>query len=125
MAVAGKILDPKVSGDMRVLYITDIENTGLDNLMEGPCTVYMIAVENGAAEVFLKLYDSIEPNYGTTEPEFVMQIDASITALFPMQLPDGVSFTTGLSIAAAVEAGGDCTTVPAQTANVTIYLKPA
>lgn len=87
----------------------------------GPGRVYFLMVKNPGAELgFLKVYDSVLPSYGTTEPDYVFQITASLWILIPLELPNGVNFRTGLSLATATEAGATTDTDFAATPTVTI-----
>lgn len=117
--------------NLRIAKETDLEHTGAaanDDVFNGPCTVYGIFVSNVAAShaaCYLKLYNSLAPTYGTTVPEIVIPIADSMVGFIPLNLPDGMSFATGLSMAAATTGGTVNTAAPAGSLTVEVYASPA
>lgn len=81
----------------------------IEDITGGACTLYTVSVIAGGADAWLKLYDAAAPVLGTTVPVFAIYIKASVTTT--MYIPEGIPFTTSLSIAAtgtsadAVETG--------------------
>ena len=71
-----------------------------NNVAGGPCTLYKVFVHNAwtGGPIWLKLYDSVEPTYGTTAPTHIFRINnAGSTVREVFSFPAGLSFTAGLS----------------------------
>ena len=66
-------------------------------------------------EVWLKLYDSVDPTYGTTAPSHIFRVEANSREVFSW--PTGLSFATGLSYTVVTVNGTLCPAFPS-TANV-------
>jgi hypothetical protein len=98
---------------------TDSDGTSENDVRVGACTLYMVDVDNSAnaAVSYLKLYDSASPTVGTTAPDMIFKVPASVRRVFA--IPDGVAFTN-LSFACVTTAGTAGTTNP--TSNVTVKL---
>jgi len=68
-----------------------------NNVAGGACTLYTAFVQNNwsGGPIWLKLYDSLEPTYGTTAPTHIFRIHTSLNEVF--SFPAGLTFSTGLS----------------------------
>lgn len=75
----------------------NIGKTSQNNVTGGTGKLYMITVDNTAntSVVYLKMVDALTGGHGT-EPNWQFKIPASTKISFVM--PEGTSFTTGLSI---------------------------
>jgi len=91
----------------------DSNATSEDNVRNGATTVYMVDVDNTAnsATTFVKLYDATGPTVGTTAPDFILKVKASVRRVFVLD-PLGADFTTGLSFASTTAGGTAGTTGP-------------
>lgn len=85
---------------------TDSTEDASNNVTGAPATVIMIDVDNTnnpAEDAYVKLYNSLAPVVGTTDPDWVMLINEGVRR--QMVIPEGLEFKVGLSIA-TVTAGG-------------------
>jgi len=99
------------------------EKANVPSRMARPGYLSAVQVDNSDNDeaTYLKLYDSIDPTFGTTEPVVVLKIPAQSNVLTPLLLPTGLHFSEGLSLACAKEGGGDCTTNPDEDVTVTLF----
>lgn len=121
--------DFALDGDLKATVVkdADADSTVEKDVMSGPCRVTHIkAVHTGAAVVYLKLFDDLDPTLGTTAPDFDFKIPASGNGAIEFGIPinggAGIPFDNGLSFACINEAG---TAAGAQTnpiSNVAVYL---
>lgn len=114
--MAVKIID---TDNCTVLYDADADATVEKDMLDGPCVLHGIFVLNDdAATNHLKLYDNIDPTVGTTAPDIILPLTTDATdppkggMYFPINAPDGIAFTNGLSAAVVSEAGTAGTTAP-------------
>jgi hypothetical protein len=82
-------------------------------------TVYALSVDNtgNAAEAqYLALYNAVNPTLGTTAPDCLFLIPAATQVFLYLNMPNGIPFPTGLSIACATNkitfAAGPTVAVP-------------
>ncbi len=90
---------------LRIIRDADCNEVSENNINDGAATIYAITLDNSAnaAVSFLKLYNSAAPTVGTTDPDMILKIAASVSRTFVFKT--GNSFATALSYA-AVTAGG-------------------
>ncbi len=84
---------------------TAAANTAVNSARNQSCTLYSIDVNNSeAAENFAKLYDSLEPVEGTTEPEIIIGPlqDSQRTVV---TIVGGHAFSNGISSLGSDSAG--------------------
>jgi len=124
-SAALKVLD-ETPGNLSLLRTTDLEDDGLPNVMKGPCNLYGIFVHNNGAgtpeAIALRLWDDTAPTVASDEPDFVFTVAAGAITFIPCQLPSGIPFANGLTIAAESVANGD---VPDSPVIVELYAGPA
>lgn len=97
--------------DFSVVTSTITAATAEKDVLQGPATVTHLHVDNNAgAAVHLKMYDSVAPTVGTTDPTHVFKIASGFDG--SISLPDGMEFETGCSFACVQEGGTAGTTVP-------------
>lgn len=76
------------------------------DLMVGPCRVMNIHVNNADGSLnYVKLYDDLNPTIGTSVPDYVFEVPASVETPFPCNPGKGLPFDKGVSLA-VVTAGG-------------------
>lgn len=102
------------------------------NVRNGTLTLLSIDMDNSVAAApdgFLKIYDSDGSALlldGTDAPIMILPYDAvepNLGQNIFYEFPDGVPFSSGLSYAAAEEAGKDISTTPAQDLSVRFVSK--
>ena len=112
MAATGN--NQKTDVTYRIFHDADAE--AQDNVAGGSCSVYTIFIYNAwGTEVWLKLYDAIDPVYGTTAPSHIFRIEAGEREVFSW--PTGLVFSNGLSYTVTTVNGTLCPAFPG-TANV-------
>ena len=89
----------------------DVDETS-DSVDSGAGTLWAIEVDNtgNAAVTFVKLYNNGAPTVGTTAPDFIFAVPASVSRA--IIFPQGFAYSTALSIAAVTAAGTAGTTGP-------------
>ena len=92
--------DNDVTGASGILYMVDVDNGS-----------------NGSNPAYLKVYDNASPTVGTTAPDLIFKVAASLRRSFV--IPEGIAFTN-LSMACVIEAGTAGTTDP--TSDVPVRL---
>lgn len=104
-----------------IIYDSDSDGTGENDVRGGATTVYQVDVDNSAnaAASYTKLYNSASPTIGTTAPDFVLMTPASVRRVHTLGL-EGVAFGTGLSFATVTAGGTAGTTNP--TSNVLVRI---
>lgn len=100
---------------------TDADNTGQANTTGSTGTLHVVDVDNTAngAASYVKFYDATSVTVGTTVPDLVLKVPASVRRQFVM--PGGIAFATGFSHA-CVTAGGTAGTTSPGSAVVLRYL---
>ena len=93
----------------------DADAEAQDNVAGGSCSVYTIFMFNDDSNpMWLKLYDAIDPVYGTTAPSHIFRIEGDTREVF--SFPSGLEFSTGLSYTVVTVNGTLCPAFPG-TAN--------
>jgi len=85
-----------------------------DNAVTGVAatTLYMIDIDNqGGDTAYLKLYNAASATVGTTVPDMVVMMPAGTRRT--LALPEGLLFSTALSMACVTAGGTAGTTSPA------------
>ena len=112
MAATGN--NQKTGVTYRIFNDTDAE--AQDNVAGGPCAVYTIFIFNDDSNpMWLKLYDSVDPVYGTTAPSHIFRIEGDTREVYTW--PTGLVFSTGLSYTVTTANSTLCPAFPG-TANV-------
>ena len=87
-----------------------------DNVAGGSCSVYTLFIFNDDSNpMWLKLYDAIDPVFGTTAPSHIFRIEGDTREVYTW--PTGLVFSTGLSYTVVTVNGTLCPAFPG-TANV-------
>lgn len=100
--------------------------TAEKDVMTGPCRVYSVNVNNNDASlhVWLRLYDSLDPTVGTTDPDYIFRIPlAADKTNMSLGFPEPLVFSVGLSFALVALAGTAGTTAPSANSPVTIVAR--
>lgn len=122
MAVTVSTLGTPISGS-KLITDADADGTSENDVLAGAATVYNVEVDNSlnAAASFLKLYDAAAPTIGTTAPDYIFRVAASVSRTFVITA--GIAFATGLSYACTTAGGTAGTTSP--TSNVIVRIVAA
>ena len=95
---------------------TDAEGTAVNNIRPGATKLDLLDVDNAAnaAVSYLKIYDSLGPTIGTTDPDWILPVAASVqrTYLFTEDDVMGLTVANGISYAVVTGAGTAGTTSP-------------
>ena len=75
-----------------VLHLVDVDNTG------------------NVAATYLKLFNAAAPTVGTTAPDMIFMVPASVRRVFPIM--EGVTFSVAISLCAVTAGGTAGTTSP-------------
>ena len=103
--------------------VSDIENTGLNDFVSSSSTVYSVDIENTHASstiVYVKIYDSKSPTYGTTDPDIMFTVAATKRQVWT--IAQGVSMSNGVSLMASKTDGPDAAAAPDQDVNVSFVM---
>jgi hypothetical protein len=112
MAVTGN--NQKTGVTYRIFHDSDAE--AVDNVAGGSCSVYSIFIFNDDSNpMWLKLYDALDPVFGTTAPSHIFRIEGDTREVFTW--PEGLVFSNGLSYTVVTVNGTLCPAFPG-TANV-------
>ena len=94
-----------------VVYDTGVVLVPALNVTGGAGTWYtIVAKSTDAATSYLKLFDATAVTQGTTQPNWILQCKPNDTTVWTV--PDGVTFSTGLSYFASEENGAEAATAP-------------
>lgn len=107
--------------------------TAENDVRSGATTLYGYFIDNNgtdAPKAYLKLYDALAPTIGTTDPDWIFDLEGTGTG-DSQKLNDGqtfvvlnggtgISFATALSLAVVTAGGTGGTTDPTVTLNVTL-----
>ena len=111
MAVTGN--NQKTSVTYRIFHDSDAED--VDNIAGGSYSLYSAFIHNADSNpVWLKLYDAVDPTYGTTAPSHIFRIEATSREVFTW--PTGLAFSNGLSYAVVTTNSTGGTTHPSSAA---------
>ena len=98
----------------KIISDADVDATAENNVNDGAATIYNIDIDNVAAAVtYVKLYNVATTPIGTTAPDIIIPVAASIRR--SVVITGGVAFATGLSFGAVTTAGTAGTTSPASS----------
>lgn len=111
------------TGNFLRVYISSLKSSELqDNILEGPCRLYSLEVQGDTGVTdFLKLYDSILPVGGTTDPDYSIPVVSDPWIHVPID-PGGIAFDNGLSLGAD-DAGGTALGTDPVALNVSMVLR--
>ena len=100
-----------------ILYINTDTNETYSAIKASSTVLYEIEIDNtaNAASTFVKLYNNAAPTVGTTAPDMIILVPASVSRT--LVIPSGITFATALSIAALTAGGTAGSTGP--TSDVT------
>ena len=105
-----------------IIFDSAPSNTAVEDVTGGAGTWYTVVYKSGSSEThYLKLFDASDITAGTTEPNWVLQLKPSDTTVWTV--PDGVTFSNGLSYFVSEEAGKSASTAPDGTNRLTIIVK--
>lgn len=102
---------------------TNLGGTADANVNAGSATLYMCKIDNTAnatQKVYVKLWNAVAPTVGTTVPDMV--IPAPGGSAPELEIPRGLAFGTGLSMACVTTAGTGGTTSPTAAVVVTVVV---
>lgn len=101
------------SDALSLVYIPDSDEIAVRDCRSGPTNLKALQINNtGASAYFVKLYDSMNPVIGTTDPIFVFRIPATTKRFLILNNGDGHDFAVGLSLATLTTGGTGGTTGP-------------
>lgn len=112
-----------LTSSLQVVHDTDSDATAETNIGPGASVLYILKVDNTAnasAASFCKLYNAVGPTVGTTVPDLVLRVAGGATV--SLEIPEGVSFGTGISYATVTAGGTGGITGPASDVIVDIVL---
>lgn len=122
MAVAITSSQQSSPFSVRTVRVTDIENTGLDDATGRGSRLYAIGCENdhgsASAPAFVKLYDKVNPTYGTDNPYIILRVKHGYRDCWT--IAQGISFGSAVSLMCATTAGKSNSGLPAYPVNVNI-----
>ena len=98
-----------------------VSSTPDNDVRAGATTVYQVDVDNTAnsAATFIKMADAASITVGTTSPEYILKVPASVRKVFTFDLA-GVLFATGLSFYGVTTAALAGNTSPASACIVRV-----
>lgn len=123
MAVSYKSSGVTSAFTLQCVDVTDIENTGLNDFVSSSSTVYSVDIDNidgSATIVYVKIYDSKSPTYGTTDPDIMFTVAANVRQVWT--IAQGVSMSNGVSLMASKADGPDATAVPDTAVDVSFVM---
>jgi hypothetical protein len=98
--------------NLAIVHSADVDEVADNDVRAGATTVYYVLANNAdaVAKAFLKFYDHAAPTVGTTAPDFCFELELSGglnsgQVAFPLNPPNGVTFSTGLSFCAVKNVG--------------------
>lgn len=95
---------------------TDAEGTAVNNIRPGATKLHVLDIDNAAngAVSYFKVYDSLGPTIGTTDPDWILPVAASVqrTYLFTESDVMGLTIANGISYACVTAGGTAGTTNP-------------
>mgnify|MGYP001593378442 CR=1 FL=1 len=105
---------------LRIIADVDVDEVSENNVNDGAATLYAVTIDNAAnaAYEFFKAYNAAVPVVGTTDPDMILMVPASVVRTYVFKT--GNSFATALSYAMVTAAGTAGTTGP--TSNVLVKI---
>ena len=85
---------------------TDSNEVADNNITGAPATVLMVDVDNtanAAEDAYVKFYNDLAPNVGTTDPDWILLIPQGVRR--QIVITEGLEFSTGLSVATVTTPG--------------------
>lgn len=103
----------------KLIYDADADGTAENDMTGTSGVLYMVDIDNSAngSASYLKLYDAAAPTVGTTAPDWIFKVAASVRRV--LAITEGFAFTN-LSMACVTAGGTAGTTNP--TSNVLVRL---
>ena len=101
---------------------TDCDATVANNITGTNSTLYAVEIDNdanGSQINYIKFYDAFSATVGTDDPYIILQVDADEKNI-TYHIPQGLTFTNGICLAATQEAGTAGSSSP--TASVVVRL---
>lgn len=107
---------------LRLITDTDTDETSENNVNDGAATIYAIAIDNtaNASKEFFKAYNNAAPTIGTTDPDLILMVVASVARTFVFKT--GNSFATALSYGMVTTPGTAGVTGPTSTVTTRLLL---
>lgn len=108
---------------LQIVHDTDSDATSESDIGPGAATLFIVRVDNTAnasQAVFTKLYNALAPTVGTTAPDMVIRAPGGATV--SLEIPEGVSFATGISYATVTAGGTGGITGPASDVIVDVVI---
>lgn len=107
---------------LRIIADADADETAENNVNDGAATIYAITIDNAAnaAIEYLKLYNNAAPTIGTTDPDMILMVTASVARTYVFKT--GNNFATALSYGAVTAAGTAGVTGPTSAMLVKILV---
>ena len=96
---------------------TGVAASAVDNLFGGAATIHTLFITNAGAVAYVKIYDHVDPNVGSTVPDIILTVPASTQTVW--NIIEGVELTN-VSYA-CVSAGGTAGT-DAPAGAVTLHM---
>jgi len=102
--------------------VTDLENTGLNDLTGTTTVIYSLDLDNAAngALTYFKLYDNKTPTYGTDDPSLMIQVAASTRQVWTVAI--GLTLSSGISIMACTVDGPEAGSSPGSSFNCALVM---
>mgnify|MGYP001589379178 CR=1 FL=1 len=103
----------------KLIYDSDADGTSEADMTGTSGVLYVVDIDNtaNAAASYVKLYDAAAPTIGTTAPDWIFKVAASVRRV--LAITEGFAFTN-LSMACVTAGGTAGTTNP--TSNVAVRL---
>lgn len=116
--MAVSIASTGLASGTKIVTDTQADGTVEKNVTGTTATVYLIVIDNtaNAAIEYLKLYNNSLPTVGTTLPDMVLMVTASVVRSY--YFPSGIAFDTSLSYACVTTGGTAGTTNPVSAVKV-------
>ncbi len=119
---AARVVFKFQTADPEIHEITDLENTA-EALASGSKILRAVTVDNAAngATTYFKMWNSAGPTVGTTAPDLILMVPASVKRSFIF--PEGIVFGTACECACVTTAGTAGTTSPTSSVTVQVILE--
>src|SRR3990167_3473614 len=104
----------------KLIYDADVNATGENDMTGTSGILYMVDIDNTAngAASYIKLYDALSPTIGTTAPDWIFKVAASVRRV--LAITEGFAFTN-LSMAGLTAGGTAGTTGPTSDVAVGVF----
>jgi hypothetical protein len=106
-----------------------LTESAVESIARGPCRLMAVRINNNHSEVnYLKFWDLLSPTVGTDAPVEQYKMPAHNSAdkedNIPINPPNGLLFSTALSMAATLSAGSTTSDTPGGTVGVSLLIVP-